>query len=64
MDRGAWWVTVHKVTKSQTRLKQPSMHMHAGTLGTLNISYFIVLLYLELTKNKTISTFFFPCFTC
>ena len=22
MDRGAWWATVHGVTKSQTRLKQ------------------------------------------
>ena len=21
MDRGAWWATVHEVTKSQTRLK-------------------------------------------
>ena len=26
MDRGAWWATVHRVTKSQTRLKQLSMH--------------------------------------
>ena len=25
-DRGAWWATVHGVTKSQTRLQQPSMH--------------------------------------
>ena len=25
MDRGAWWATVHGVTKSQT---QPSMHIH------------------------------------
>ena len=24
MDRGAWWATVHGVTKSQTRLKQRS----------------------------------------
>ena len=24
MDRGAWWATVHGVTKSQTRLKRPS----------------------------------------
>ena len=30
MDRGAWWATVHRVTKSQTRLKQLSMH--AGNL--------------------------------
>ena len=26
MDRGAWWATVHGVSKSQTRLKQVSMH--------------------------------------
>ena len=25
-DRGAWWATVHSVTKSWTRLKQLSMH--------------------------------------
>ena len=28
MDRGAWQVTVHSVTKSQTRLKQLSTHTH------------------------------------
>ena len=26
MDREAWWVTVHGVSKSQTRLKQLSVH--------------------------------------
>ena len=26
MDRGAWWAMVHKVTKSQTQLKQLSMY--------------------------------------
>ena len=26
MDRGAWWATVHRVTKSQRLLKQLSMH--------------------------------------
>ena len=26
MDRGAWWATVHRVTKGQTRLKRLSMH--------------------------------------
>ena len=25
-DKGAWWATVHRVTKSQTRLKRLSMH--------------------------------------
>ena len=28
MDRGAWRATVHRVTKSRTWLKQPSMHAH------------------------------------
>ena len=26
MDRGAWWATVNRVVKSQTRLKRISMH--------------------------------------
>ena len=26
MDRGAWWATIHRVKKSQTRLKQLSTH--------------------------------------
>ena len=26
MDRGAWWATVHRVAKSQKRLKQLSAH--------------------------------------
>ena len=26
MDRGAWWVTVHRVTKSRTQLKRLSMN--------------------------------------
>ena len=40
MDRGFWWATVHKVAKSQTRLKQLSMHacMHAGTLDSSVLS--------------------------
>ena len=28
MDGGAWWATVHRVTKSQTRLKPLSTHTH------------------------------------
>ena len=38
MDRRTWWATVHKVTKSQTWLKQHSRHAHMDqalrTLGT------------------------------
>ena len=28
MDRGAWWATVHRITKSQTQLKRLGTHMH------------------------------------
>ena len=30
MDRGAWWATVHRAEKSQTQLKQLSMHNRQG----------------------------------
>ena len=29
MDRGAWWATVHKVAKSQTRLSDRHFHVHS-----------------------------------
>ena len=38
MDRGAWWVRVHRVTKNQTRLKQLSTHAHY--LTNVNCFYF------------------------
>ena len=28
MERGAWWATVHRISKSQTWLKQLIMHTH------------------------------------
>ena len=33
MDRGTWGATVHRVTKSWTRLKQLSIHTHTLTSG-------------------------------
>ena len=33
MDRGAWWATVHSVTKSQAQLKWLSMHTWPYQLG-------------------------------
>ena len=33
MDREAWWVTVHGVTRSWTQLKQLSMHRAPGLRG-------------------------------
>ena len=31
MDRGDWWATVHRVTKSWTQLKRLSTHAHMYT---------------------------------
>ena len=31
MERGGWWATVHRVTKSLTQLKQLSTHTHRHT---------------------------------
>ena len=32
MDRRVWWATVHRVTKSQTQLKQLTMHNYHQSL--------------------------------
>ena len=34
MDRGAWWATVHRVTKSQTLLKLLSTHARSTHMHT------------------------------
>ena len=34
IDRGAWWATFHGVAKSQTRLKQLSIHAAQSVLPT------------------------------
>ena len=36
MDRGAWRVTVHGVTESQTGLKQLSLHTRSGRMSEKN----------------------------
>ena len=36
MDRGAWWATVHEVTKSWTRLQQLSLGQ-SGRCETLKL---------------------------
>ena len=35
MDRGAWWATVHRTAKSQTRLKPLSTHTHAQSINNI-----------------------------
>ena len=37
-DRGAWWATVHRVTKSWTRLKRLSAHTQEETGESLLLS--------------------------
>ena len=32
MDRGAWWAMVHRIAKSQTRLKGLRAHTHRQSL--------------------------------
>ena len=36
MDRGAWQYTIHRVTKSRTRLKPLSTHVHAMNMLDVN----------------------------
>ena len=42
MDRGAWWATVHRVTKSQTRLSDlacPELHSLIELAGEKKIVF-------------------------
>ena len=41
MDRGAWWITIHGVTKSRTRLT----HIHTSTYQS--VSFWVLELYLH-----------------
>ena len=49
MDRGAWWATVHGATKSETRLKQLSMHTE-GLQITSCVSHALQLLGRQLCR--------------
>ena len=49
MDRGAWWATVQGVAKSQTRLKQLSLHIQMFVVYPFNFSA-----CLEFFQNKKI----------
>ena len=43
MDRGAWWATVHGVTKSQTQLKQISMqHVLSFTQESMGLPWWLI----------------------
>ena len=67
MDRGAWWATIHRVTKSRTQLKQLSMHVpiiifiHCSLAGNIRISFPFHLsfhfLHSVLAKSRTFPPF-------
>ena len=55
MDRGAWWASVHRVAKSQTRLKWLSMHapkLIAKLHPELVSSTFLTYMWVEETEKK------------
>ena len=63
MNRGAWWVTVHGVAKSQTRLKQLSIHVckqvrinlkylfHESQILSIMFTYYLTLMGFYLTYS-------------
>ena len=78
MDSRAWWATVHRVAKSQTRLKQLSTHilthtsiwwhsivpnLHWLTHGLLNTSNQYVLLY-QKASFSMYSSFYYVSSIC
>ena len=54
MDRGAWQATVHRVTKSQTRLDRVSTHTHHSNHDHNIVSHFS-------TTNFIFATIYFVC---
>ena len=38
MDRGAWWATVHRVAKSQARLKRLGLHTQSPHRTSLSLA--------------------------
>ena len=40
MDKGVWWAIVHNIAKSQTWLKQLSMHANAGLIFAMKNQFF------------------------
>ena len=53
MDRGAWWTTVHRVTMSQTRLKQISTQ----TYMSICVYGYVVCVYLWICACECLCVF-------
>ena len=67
MDRGAWWATVHRITKSQTGLKWLSKQAHKAVLRSNMTVYIKVKLthpmsYLIFFIFSCVFLFLFACF--
>ena len=58
MDRGAWWATVHGVTKSQKELND--FHSYRGGSGNLQQSHIHVAFYISLSLLKNLYIPFDP----
>ena len=59
MDRGAWWATVNRVVKSQTRLKRISMHTCDYIMRHIKQVYIWV--FLSVCIYKCIYTCVYAC---
>ena len=52
MDRGAWWATVYRVTKSRIQLKRLSIHTHSlGLLQTVQLWPFLHVLHISSSSH-------------
>ena len=69
MSRGAWWATLHRVSKSRTWLKQLSMHTYVcqfpfSSVGKFGVSDYIILciiLFQNQTYRQTLHQLIFYC---
>ena len=50
MDRGAWWVTVDRVTQTRTWLKQLSVHIYPSNCHVSEWAWELILLQLDLER--------------
>ena len=53
-QRNLVWATVHRVTKSQTKLKQFSMHAHVKHIVNLNYWIYLQIVWLNDTNDNSI----------
>ena len=52
VDRGAWWATVHGITKSQTWQKQLSLHSHKALKTQWFIFIFLISFIIQIALSS------------